>query len=206
MRAVTHPTARPIARHGLSRRKTSPNSNEANGTPTQSVTKTMWGARLSCSESVPASPAYTTAAKVTTPTSPSTTSAATGSRTSRRSRGSWSRGVDHRDASATNETTSTSAAAPAKSASGIGRSARPTRPWAKTGAGSTRVRSLRTTTAPPERGRQPASVLCLADYFLHFAVVVPSVEPTAGNVAFGLKLNFTPMSCFLFLQPIELTR
>ena len=36
-RATTQPTARPIARHGLSSRKTSPNSSDANGTPTQSA-------------------------------------------------------------------------------------------------------------------------------------------------------------------------
>ena len=41
---------------------------------------------------------------------------------------------------------------------------------------------------------------------MHLDVVVPWVEPTAGNVAFGLKLNFTPKLCFLLLQPIELTR
>ena len=38
---------RPIARHGLNSRKTSPNSSEANGTPIQKPTYTAFGARLS---------------------------------------------------------------------------------------------------------------------------------------------------------------
>jgi hypothetical protein len=66
--------------------------------------------------------------------------------------------------------------------------------------------SLRTTTAPPERGRQLLAGAVLSSYFVHFVVVVPLIEPVAGNVAFGAKVNLTPKLCFLLLQPIELTR
>lgn len=56
-RPAAQPAARPIARHGLNSRNTSPPSSETNGTPTQKPTYTAVGARLSCWESVPASPA-----------------------------------------------------------------------------------------------------------------------------------------------------
>src|SRR3954464_14543198 len=50
----------------------------------------------------------------------------------RRPRSSWSSGLGHSTASAANETTSTTAAAQPNSHFGIGRSVRPTRPWAST--------------------------------------------------------------------------
>src|SRR6476660_1590840 len=103
---------------------------------------------------------------------PSTTSASSGSRNRRRAPTACSRGVDHSVASATNETTSTIAAAVANSDLGIGRSARPTRPWAKTGAGSsTRVQS-KNDDGPAEAGPSSLQELLLTGY-LHLAVEVP---------------------------------
>src|SRR3954451_1140047 len=111
-------------------------------------------------------------------------STTTGSRNSRRSRSSCSRGVDHSVASARNETTSTVAAAAANSDLGIGRSARPTSPCAKTGAGSsTRVQS-KNDDAPAEAGPSALQVLLAADY-LHFAVEVPVALGFGGWAGFG---------------------
>ena len=93
-----------------------------------------------------------------TPSAPSTTSAATGSRTSRRSRHSCSRGVDHSEASAANDTTSTPAAAAANTSSGIGRSARPTIPWAKTST----ARESRNSEGPDDAGPSWNCVSALA--------------------------------------------
>src|SRR5215218_1032493 len=55
-RAATQPAARPIARHGLISRQTSPSTSDANGTPTQNATYTNQGAMLSRWLSVPARP------------------------------------------------------------------------------------------------------------------------------------------------------
>src|SRR5215218_1054682 len=63
---------------------------------------------------------------------PHSASTASGIRNSGRSRTRSSRGRVHPAASARNETTSTTAAAAPNSSEGIGRSALPTMPWAKT--------------------------------------------------------------------------
>src|SRR6476646_4897978 len=131
---------------------------------------------------------------------PSTTSASSGRRNSRRSRTSCRRGVDHSAASATKETTSTVAAAAANSDLGIGRSARPTRPWAKTGAGSsTRVQS-KNDDGPAEAGPSILQELLPTGY-LHLAVEVPAALGFGGWLGFGAKVSFAPKTCFLVLQP-----
>src|SRR4051794_41838607 len=91
-------------------------------------------------------------------------STTTGSRNSRRSRSSCSRGVDHSVASARNETTSTVAAAAANSDLGIGRSARPTSPCAKTGAGSSTRPQSKNDDGPAEAGASSPSGGGLLDY------------------------------------------
>ena len=65
--------------------------------------------------------------------------------------------------------------------------------------------SLRTTTAPPRRGRRPFRILLAADY-LHFAVEVPDALGFGGWAGFGAKVSFAPNLCFLFLQPTDETR
>src|SRR6185436_11587653 len=115
-------------------------------------------------------------------------STTTGSRNSRRSRSSCRRGVDHRAASARNETTSTVAAAAANSDLGIGRSARPTSPCAKTGAGSSTRRESKNDDGPAEAGPSALQELLTADY-LHFAVEVPDAVGLGGWAGFGAKVS-----------------
>src|SRR5919202_1367945 len=129
---AAQPTARPIARHGEISRQTSPKSSDANGTPTQKATNTAVGARLSACTSVPATPAHAVKAQKNTPSRPSSTSTTRGSRNSARSGKCSSRGRVQPAASATNDATSTAAAATPNSSDGMGRSARPTIPCAKT--------------------------------------------------------------------------
>ena len=89
------------------------------------------------------------------------------------------RGSDQPSASATNETTNTAAAAAPNSVSGIGRSARPTIPWAK----RSTPPSLGTRTAPLTRGRSETRVK-LEDYE-HFASDVLVADGFAGAPGFG---------------------
>jgi hypothetical protein len=53
---AAHPTARPIARHGLNARKMSPNSTLAGTSPIQKTTNTKVGAKLAAGLCVPSSP------------------------------------------------------------------------------------------------------------------------------------------------------
>ena len=128
--------ARPIARHGLNARKTSPKSTLANAIPTQNddqhedrreVRERVVAGRGSRPRSSPRAAA--------TPSAPQhdldrLASRVRGQPGSGRQRSCSSRGVDHSSPSAAKETTSTTAAAQPNSHSGIGRFARWTRPWA----------------------------------------------------------------------------
>src|SRR6476620_8800640 len=67
-----------------------------------------------------------------TPMAPSSGSTKRGIVNQRRPRSSWSSGLGQSTARAANEMTSTTAAAHPNSHFGIGRSVRPTRPWART--------------------------------------------------------------------------
>src|SRR3954470_1590617 len=111
-------------------------------------------------------------------------STATGSRNIRRSRSSCSLGADHSVASARNETTSTVAAAAANSDLGIGRSARPTSPGAKTGAGGSTRQQSKNDDGPAEAGPSSPSGVVLLGY-LQEAVEVPDPLGCDGGAGFG---------------------
>src|SRR3954452_12634653 len=119
---------------------------------------------------------------------PSTTSTARGRRNSRRSRTCWSRGVDHSDASATNDSTSTTAAAAANSDLGMGRSARPTSPCAKTGAGSSTRQQSKNDDGPAEAGPSILQGVVVSVDYLQVAVDVPDAPDFGGGVGFGAKV------------------
>ena len=118
---ATHATARPIARHGLNARNTSPNSTDSRTRPSQKITNTNVGAKLAVAVCTPASPLHTHDAEQADADGPAQhleRSAGEQRRDSPRGSGrnppSCSRGWGHRTASATNETTSTIAARPAE--------------------------------------------------------------------------------------------
>src|SRR3954447_19054747 len=136
-----------------------------------------------------------------TPTTPSTASAASGSRNRRRSRTSCRRGVAHSVASAMNETTSIVAAAAANSDLGIGRSARPTSPCAKTGAGSSTRKQSKNDDGPAGAGPSFLQESCLCGYE-HLAVEVPDAPDFGGGEGFGANVSFAPNLCFFFLHPV----
>src|SRR5215207_7900557 len=159
----------------------------------------MPGARFSLSFGVPASPPYAVTPNTSTPSRPSATSTASGRRSSRRSGQRCSRGSDQSAASATNETTSTPAAAAAKTASGIGRSARPTIPWAKT---STADES-RNDDGPASSGAAGTAEGPLPRYFLQEALVLRPTGPgTGAPSARAVNVSLPVNLCFLFLQPV----
>ena len=54
---ATQATARPIARHGLNARNTSPNSTLSGTSPSQKITKTKVGAKLADDVCTPVRPA-----------------------------------------------------------------------------------------------------------------------------------------------------
>ena len=142
---------RPIARHGLSSRQTSPSSSEAHGTPTQNATYTIQGARLS--RSSPSRPGRRTpsTAAPRRRTAPSTTSTAAGNAQqpalgpvlqARRRPQHRERHERHAPAPPPLRRRTP----PRGSADPRGRRAR--------GRRSARRSSLETTTAPPRRGRR----------------------------------------------------
>ena len=156
VRRAIQPTARPTARHGLNAANTSPRNRLSTGTPVQNTTHTSVGARFAAVDCVPDSPAHTTIANSATPIVPARSSSTSGTRSSVRSlrSGSSSRGVCHRAASAMKEMTRTAVAAHAKTTRGIGRSSRPTKPWADAASGTsaaTSAAAASATAAPVSR-------------------------------------------------------
>ncbi len=133
---------RPIARQGLTARKTSPKTMLRITKPSQTVTKTNVTEKLRSGASVPFSPAHTVRPNRKTPIAPHRTS--TGRLSSAREkpgaiarqRSSSKRLVCQRTVSAKNEMIRTNAAAHANSHSGIGRSWRPTSAWPTTWSGA----------------------------------------------------------------------
>src|SRR3954471_10359007 len=132
---------------------------------------------------------------------PSRASTARGRRDSRRARACWGRGGDPGDASATNDSTSTTADAAANSDLGMGRSARPTRPCAKTGAGSSTRPQSKNDDGPAGAGPSSLQEWLRAGYE-HFAVDVPVAPDFGGGVGFGAKVSFEPNLCFFCLHPV----
>jgi hypothetical protein len=137
---ATPATARATARQGLNARKTSPNSTEANASPTQKTTYTNVGTTFAAGVCTPAKPAQKTTNRQKTPTSPQNASitdqnagcAAWSPLPIARHDSYSSFGLGQKNASRTNETTSAPAAPHPNSHSGMGTSAFWATPCART--------------------------------------------------------------------------
>ncbi len=97
------------------------------------------GAKLEVKFCAPINPDTTTSPKRRLRPPPHSHSTGRGTRSRGLPRGPLRRGLDHRPQRARNETTITAVAVHANSHAGIGRSARPTMPWADADAGSARL-------------------------------------------------------------------
>jgi hypothetical protein len=145
--------ARAIARHGLKAMKTSPSSALSTGMTTQKTTKTKVGTTLSVVSCEPAKPAYTISANPASPIAAQIGSSSLGSDVTRRSEGCSRRGRGHSTARPTNDATSTTVAAQPNSHFGIGRSSRPTKPWALAASGTATSATAATASTKSTRRR-----------------------------------------------------